>query len=282
MTIQSALKEGQSILFYAEVETPMLDSTVLLAEVLGITRETLYASLTDHIDDKAFHTYKQLIDKRCRGIPVSYIRCKKEFYGLEFYVDERVLVPRPDTEILVDTVLSLLDRCPGIMTLHDACTGSGCIAISLKSIKPGLSITASDLYPGAGEVFRINSRNILDEEIPFYCSDLLHDMAGRFDIVTANPPYLSDKEVDDMKKIGWPEPAAALRGGSAGISISELLVREAPEKINPGGFLVMESSPVHMCDLGRIMADSGFTDISVQKDLGARDRVIFGRIPWEK
>jgi release factor glutamine methyltransferase len=304
MTIQSALKEGQSILFYAEVDTPMLDSTVLLAEVLGITREILFASLTDQIDDKTFHTY-----------------------SLEFYVDERVLVPRPDTEILVDVVLSLLDRYPGTMTtshkttigtqrmlnttlgkqqlglnrklsttlekqqlglnrklstLHDACTGSGCIAISLKSIKPGLTITASDLYPGAGEVFRINSRNILDSEIPFYCSDLLHDITGRFDIVTANPPYLSDKEVDDMKKIGWPEPAAALRGGPAGISVSELLIREAPEKINPGGFLVMESSPVHMNELRRIMAASGFTDVFVEKDLGARDRVIIGRIPWEK
>ncbi|MBN2535621.1 MAG: peptide chain release factor N(5)-glutamine methyltransferase [Spirochaetales bacterium] len=282
MTIQSALKQGQSILFYAEVDTPMLDSTVLLAEVLGITRETLFASLTNHIDEKAFHTFKELIDKRCKGIPVSYIRHKKEFYGLEFYVDERVLVPRPDTEILVDVVLSILEYYPDITTLHDACTGSGCIAISLKFEKPGLFISASDISGEAGEIFSINVKNLLDSVIPFYRSNLLRDINGKFDIIMANPPYLSGKEVEDMKKIGWPEPESALRGGRDGIALSELLIHEASMKINPGGFLVMESSPAHMSVLHRIMTTCGFTGISIVKDLGARDRVITGRMPWKR
>jgi release factor glutamine methyltransferase len=281
-TVKTALQEGQRILFYAEVDTPMLDSTVLLAEVMGITRETLFASLTDTIDEKTFQTYKELIDKRCRGIPVSYIRRKKEFYGIEFYVDERVLVPRPDTEILVDTVLAILDEYPEMKRLHDVCTGSGCIAICLKKRKPGLIISASDISPGAGEVFRINAWNILREEIPFSCSDLFYAVNGRFDIITANPPYLSHREVDDMKKIGWPEPASALRGGPGGIAVSGILIHQAQARINPGGFLVMESSPVHMCALRRIMTTCSFTDISVHKDLGARDRVITGRVPWEK
>lgn len=282
MTIQSALKQGHWILFYAEVETPLLDSTVLLAEVLGITRETLFASLTDSIDDKTFQAYKACIDKRCSGIPVSYIRGKKEFYGLEFYVDERVLVPRPDTELLVDVVLTILDHIPDCISVHDACTGSGCIAISLKSIKPGLFITASDISPGVEEVFQINSEHLLDKTIPFYYSNLLKDIPGKFDIITANPPYLTDKEVDDMKKIGWPEPVSALRGGPGGISISKSLILQAPGKIKPGGFFVMESSPVHMPELRRTMTACGFTDITIEKDLGKRERVISGRIPWEK
>ena len=282
MTIQSALKEGYSILFYAEVETPLLDCSVLLAEALKITRERLFASLFDCIDNKAFALYKGLIDKRCRGIPVSYIRKKKEFYGLEFYVDERVLVPRPDTETVVDTLLSLADRNPEIRSVHDACTGSGCIAISLKYMKPELLITASDISPGAGEVFSLNSKKILNEEIPFYCSDLLKNVEGSFDIITANPPYLFNKEVDDMKKIGWPEPGSALRGGPSGLSITQLLIQDALPKILPKGFLVLESSPQNMENLAITMGDYGFTDISVIKDLGARDRVIVGRRLWEK
>jgi len=282
MTIQSALREGYSILFYAEVETPLLDCTVLLAEALEITRETLFASLFECIDKESFTLYKNFIDKRCRGIPVSYIRKRKEFYGLEFYVDERVLVPRPDTETVVDTMLSLVDKNPEIHTIHDACTGSGCIAISLKYNRPELIISASDISPGAEEVFFRNARNILGEQIPFYCSDLLQHVDGCFDSIVANPPYLSDKEVDDMKKIGWPEPGLALRGGPSGVSTSHLLIQEALEKIRPGGFLVLESCPSNMKNLVTIMDNCGFTGIFIQKDLGARDRVILGRRPWDK
>jgi len=282
MTIQSVLKEAYTKLFYAEVENPYLDSTVLLAETLGVSREKLFASLTDSIEEENISQYNNFLDMRCKGIPVSYIRQKKEFYGHEYYVDERVLVPRPDTETVVDHILSLCHEYKEINTVHDMCTGSGCIAVSLKLMLPSLVVSASDISPEAGEVFTINSLRLLNREIPFICSDLFNNINGRFDIIVANPPYLKDQEVDDMKKIGWPEPECSLRGGPAGTSVSQLIIREAPLYIEPGGFLILESSPENMESLQKTMEESGFTDISVKKDLGNRDRVITGRILWEK
>jgi release factor glutamine methyltransferase len=143
-------------------------------------------------------------------------------------------------------------------------------------------VTASDISRDAGLVFRINSRNLLNSEIPFYCSDLLGGITGKFDIITANPPYLSDKEVDDMKKIGWPEPELALRGEGIGTTVSILLISLAKLFLNPGGFLVMEFTPEHKYELYSTMVALGYRSISVEKDLGKRDRVISGRMPWGK
>ncbi|MBN2443057.1 MAG: peptide chain release factor N(5)-glutamine methyltransferase [Spirochaetales bacterium] len=282
MTIQAALKEGCSLLTNAEVETPILDSTILLAHALKMTKENLFASLLNSVDENAFAAFKEFVRKRCEGIPVSYIRRTKEFYGLEFYVDERVLVPRPDTETLVETLITILDENPGFRSVHDLCTGSGCIAISLKYTRPGLEVTASDISPDAGEVFRLNCRRILGKELAFYCSDLMRDLDGCFDIIAANPPYVYDNEVDDMMKRGWPEPGLALYGGKDGCEVTRRLIREAPSFLCPGGYLVLESSPPAMDELLKTMEKSGFVDISIIKDLGARDRVIMGKLLWDK
>ena len=282
MTIQSAMKQGYTILTSAEVETPHLDSTVLLAHALKTTKEKLYASLPDRISDADLAVFKALIEKRCNGIPVSYIRNRKEFYGLEFYVDRRVLVTRPDTEIVVDTLLSILDENPDFQEVHDLCTGSGCIAISLKHLKPLLAVTASDISPEAGEVFKLNSSHILHTELPFYCSDLFDKINGPFDIIVSNPPYLTDKEVDSMKRLAWPEPVLALYGGKAGVAVTRRLIKQAPGHLHPGGFVVLESAPAIMDELKKIMESSGFIDIVIIKDLGGRNRVIAGRKPWVK
>jgi release factor glutamine methyltransferase len=279
MTIQDALREGYSVLFYAEVETPMLDSIVLLAEALGMTKEALYASLPVHVGEKHYSRFREFLRKRCSGIPVSYICRRKEFYGKEFFVDERVLVPRPDTEVLVEYVLSLSRQHPWIKSIHDACTGSGCIAIMVKLLFPGADVSASDISGQAGEVFRINSRRILgnDTDIPFVVSDLLEAVNGKFDMIVANPPYVKDEEVGNLKKIGWPEPVIALKGGADGASVTERLIVQAPHYIEEGGFLVLESAPEHMEILRTAMEKGGFKEITVVDDLGQRPRVISGR-----
>lgn len=271
------MQEGYSLLYYAEVDTPLLDAIILLAETMHISKEKLYASFPDSLPPEFYAQYKERLKKRCEGIPVSYIINKKEFYGITFYVDERVLVPRPDTEIAVETVAGLVKENPGIHSVHDLCTGSGCIAISLKSILPRLEISASDISGDALEVCKMNCRNILEQEIPLYQSDLLENIPGKFDLIVANPPYLTGREVDEMKKIGWPEPVLALHGGKEGLKISEMIIKQSGRKIKPGGFLVLESAPPLMGILSDQLKDDGFERIGIVNDLAGRERIIHGR-----
>jgi release factor glutamine methyltransferase len=277
MTIRSAMQEGYSMLFYAEVETPLLDAIVLLAHTLSMTKERLYASFSDEVGEDRYAAYRDLLDRRCRGIPVSYILKRKEFYGLEFYVDERVLVPRPDTEIAVETVARLAASHPDIRDIHDLCTGSGCIAITLKTLLPQCALSASDISAAALEVFELNCARILGEKLPCTLSDLLTGVPGTFDLIVSNPPYVEDGEVDNMVKTGWPEPVLALRGGREGLDVEERVIAGAVPRLRPGGFLVLESAPRQASRLADRMRDSGFSQVGIVRDLGDRDRVVHGR-----
>jgi release factor glutamine methyltransferase len=277
ITVQSALHRGQAALFYAEVDTPLLDATVLLSEAMGVSKEHLLARPEASVEEESWRRYQDFLDRRCSGTPVSYIRRKKEFFSLEFYVDERVLVPRPDTEVLVEEALRLVDRDPKLKRVHDACTGSGCVAIALKHARPDLEVSASDLSPRAEEVFYLNCRRILGKELAFICSDLLSGVTGPFDLITANPPYLKDLEVDNMKKIGWPEPEEALRGGPDGTRLIGRLLRQAPARLAPGGYLALEADPAQMGFLRQRLSLAAFRDIGEAKDLAGRPRVMVAR-----
>jgi release factor glutamine methyltransferase len=276
MTFRSLLAQGSSTMTLAEVDTPVLDALVLLAFAAGTTKERLLASLLDDAVAGTEERYRALLDRRSAGTPVSYIRGSKEFYGLEFHVDERVLVPRPDTETLVEAALRLLDAEPRLERVHDACTGSGCVAVALKSVRPRLAVSASDVSPGAGEVLAINARGLLGETLPFFVSDLLENVPGEFDLVTANPPYLSAAEVDAMRAMGWPEPPLALLGGHGGTELAERLIGQAPGKLAPQGWLALEAAPGQFDRLAQAMSQAGFTDVAVEKDLAGRGRVILG------
>lgn len=277
MTIRTALREGSSVLYYAEIETPVLDAIVLLAEVLGVTKERLFASLPEDIDERRYTRFRELLDMRCAGIPVSYIRRKKEFYGIDFYVDDRVLVPRPESELVVEETFSTVRRNSWITSVHDVCTGSGCLAIVVKKNCPELSVTASDISSDCLDVFKENSRCILGFELTTYVSDILKEVPRTYDIIIANPPYLTAYEVDSLKRIGWPEPGIALRGGVDGTAVTERLIGEARDRLNPGGFLLVEASPQQMGKLTVVMESAGYRDIRVRRDLAGQKRLICGR-----
>jgi release factor glutamine methyltransferase len=278
MTARELLGRGYQTLFLAEVDTPMLDAVILLAFAMNLSKEKLLSSLPEAVEGGSEERYRDFLEQRSAGKPVSYIRRVKEFFGLDFYVDERVLVPRPDTETLVEKVLDIRRSDPGIRDVHDACTGSGCIAISLKRMAPELRVSASDISAPASEVFRINAERILGEEIPFFLSDLLDGVPGSFDVISANPPYLQDGEMDNLNKIGWPEPDLSLRGGKDGTAIAARLIKNAARKLRPHGWLVLEAAPSQFLKLFALMDQAGFRAISVDSDLAGRDRVISGTL----
>jgi release factor glutamine methyltransferase len=278
MIVRTLLTQGYDTLFFAEIDTPLLDAVVLLAHALSTTKEKLLASMPDEADPEAEQVFRRFIDQRCRGIPVSYILRRKEFYGLEFYVDERVLVPRPDTEVLVEKVLEVVRHDPRLERVHDVGTGSGCIGIALKRTLPRLAVSASDISDAALEVAERNAERLLGSAIPSFRSDMLEAVPGTFDIIASNPPYVPDGEVADMLKLGWPEPALALRGGEDGTDLAARLIRAAPARLAAGGWLIMEASPPQFTRLYALMDQAGFHSIDVEKDLGGRDRVIAGRL----
>jgi len=278
MTLQDALQKATSVLYYAEVETPYLDACVLLAYTLDISKEKLFSSFTDEISAAVYRRFERFIDQRCSGRPVSYIRRNKEFYGLDFFVDERVLVPRPDTETLIEAVSTVLRSHPAFKTLHDLMTGSGCIAVTLQHLFPDISVSASDISQQAAQVFSLNCRRLLGKELPFFHADVCEGLKQKFDIIVSNPPYLTDAEVDDLKTIGWPEPEQALRGGRDGLDYLKAIIRSAPLHLNPEGYLFLEAASPQLKICKDFMLELNYINSTVVEDLAGRERVIYARI----
>ena len=277
MTLRQALSEGFGLLSRAGVDTPVLDATVLLAEAMGVSKERLLADLPEEMADSPYAEFRRYLSMRLQGLPVSYIRRKKEFYGLELYVDERVLVPRPETETLVEIALELARASGGEPRLHDACTGSGCIAVACSRSLAAIEASVSDISGAALEVCALNCRRHLGRELPSAVSDLLSGVTGPFDLLTANPPYLTDAELEAMRSARWPEPELALAGGPDGTDLARRLIREAPGLLSAGGSLVMEIAPAQAAALSADMERARYRDINVHPDLSGRDRVISGR-----
>ncbi len=278
MTVRQALGEGCRVLGDAGVDTATLDATVLLAEVLRTTKERLFATLPDRLPDPALRAFRGFLSRRLEGTPVSYLRKRKEFYGLEFVVDHRVLVPRPETETLVERVMHVIASGSGVVRLHDACTGSGCVAIVCAAEFPTLEVSVSDISFDALEACRENSLRILERKLDAWQSDLLDEVPGSYDLITANPPYLSDTEVDEMRAAGWPEPEVALRGGPEGLDVLRLLVEQAPEHLCSRGTLLMECGAYQCAAVAAYMRERGWDDVHVASDLGGLDRVVTGRL----
>ncbi len=187
-------------------------------------------------------------------------------------------MPRPDTETLVEHALFLARADDGLAAIHDACTGCGCVAIALAAELPGRVVTASDVSEGAARVFELNCTRLLGRQLPFFRSDLLQETPGPYDLLTANPPYLTDREADDLAKIGWPEPDLALRGGSDGTAVAGRLILQAAGRIRPGGWICLEAAPGRFNRLAALMDQAGFRLVEIVQDLGGRDRVIAGRL----
>ena len=278
-TIREVLAEGTSLLKNSPEasETPFLDALVLLTYVLGISKEKLLASYPDKISRAHYEPFFNLLNKRIENCPVSYLIKKKEFFGLSFYVDENVLVPRPDSEILVETAVKIVEDFPRIKNILDLCTGSGALAIALKHTIPHLNILCSDLSNTAIEICRKNSTSILGKELKVIESNLFDKIDGTFDMIITNPPYLTDEETDRMMKAGWPEPVMALKGGKDGLNFIREIISEAPDFLNKDGYLLIESS-IDQTELIKDMLDSAdFYNTRIIKDLSGRNRVTAGQ-----
>lgn len=278
MTFREALTEGSARLQSGNIlfcDTPFLDSSVLLGFAAGLTREQLFVRYPEELPQEIYDKFSSLIEKRLKGLPVSYIRKQKEFYGRDFYVDERVLVPRPDTECIIDKALELGKERDNLRVL-DLCTGSGCIAITLKLEKPELTVHASDLSTDALDVAGANAE-YLNAEVNFMESDLFSSVAGKYGMVVTNPPYVSSHETNGMKESGWPEPQLALDGGDDGLDLIREIIVNSLDYLQDNSYLLIEAGPDQAETISSLMKDAGFRDIEITKDLAGRNRITSGR-----
>lgn len=283
MTVRQALLNARELFRRQGLETPFLDAVVLLSACTGMDKTKILSSYDEALSKEAEDCFHEAVHRRLSGIPVSYILRRKEFFGLSFYVDKRVLVPRPETEILVEAVLQILKKDPSIQRIHDACTGTGCIPISLAAhlpkVMPGreVEISASDVSEESLEVFRINCLRILGYTLPHTVSDLLSSVEGPFDLITANPPYIETSEVDRMIASGWPEPRLALDGGPDGIQLADQLIKQTLERLQENGYLLIEGADSQAEAIQQRLYSQGYISVEVLYDLSGRKRVVVGR-----
>ena len=209
--------------------------------------------------------------------PVQYITGQTKFCGLDFIVNEDVLIPRPETELLVETVMAV-SKCQGVKVsrMLDLCTGSGCIAISLTKSIPECKIVASDISEAALDIARLNAeKNGVCDNIKFIQSDLFNNIIGKFDIIASNPPYIAGYEFKSLQKEVLMEPHIALDGGKDGLDFYRRIISEAARHLNRGGYLIMEIGFGQKESVAEIIKNSNELELlEVKKDFSGIDRVI--------
>lgn len=272
MTLHTALVQGTSILEKADVGVPRLTAEVLLSHAVRCDRSYLYAHATDELTELGWIHYGRYLNERLKGKPTQYITHRQEFFGRDFFVDERVLIPRPETEHLVEAALHWLPK-EARSTVLDVGTGSGAIAVSI-ALESGCEISASDISTRALQVAERNRRTH-DARVHFFACDLL--MAVRpasVDLLVSNPPYVPGEDAANMQREvrEW-EPHVALFAGDTGLEIYRRLIEQAVSVVRPGGRLLMELGYRSLDAVREMLADS-WINTEVLSDLAGLPRVI--------
>jgi release factor glutamine methyltransferase len=252
------------------VDAPRLTAEVLLGHALSCDRVRLYLDFDKPIGDPELAVYRDLVRRRAEGEPTAYLTGRKEFFGRTFAVDARVLVPRPETELVVEAALAALRE--GGRAL-DLCTGSGAIAISLALGRRGARVLATDMSEDALAVARENAAR-LGAVVEFAHGDLWAPVhAGdRFDLVVSNPPYVPTGELEELSREVRREPCIALDGGEDGLAVLRRVVGGAPAHLVAGGTLIVEMHESHAGVLPSLCLDAGFEKADVRQDLAGLPR----------
>jgi release factor glutamine methyltransferase len=286
MTIRETILHGSSVLKTAGIDSPSLDSSLLLAHVLNISRSSLISKDNEPLSDEAFAIFQSLLERRKNGECTAYILGKKEFRGLEFLVNPSVLVPRPDTETLVEAAIEQLKehitRNVEPIRVLDLCTGSGAVAISIAAAikyKIGdIEVHAADISSNALVVAKKNAELLAGGSINFFQGDLFDALPDvLFSLIACNPPYIPTDTIKTLSAEVQKEPSLALDGGSSGLEIIERIIEKAPEYLVKKGILLMEADPRQMEKIKTLLENRGFSEIIIYNDLSGQQRVIGGK-----
>lgn len=274
MTYREAVEFGTKCLTDAGVPDAALDAWYLLQMVCRIERSYYYVHGEEDITQDAQKEYEIAVQKRAEHIPLQYIIGEQEFMGLRFKVNSNVLIPRQDTETLVEQVLKIVK--PGMKVL-DLCTGSGCVLISVLKNAPELTGMGSDISKTALLVAKENAK-LHEVDAEWVRSDLFDNITETFDVIMANSPYIPTGEILSlMPEVRDFEPENALDGGADGLDFYRKIAGQVKDYLNPGGYVYMEIGYDQGEAVSELMRNAGFTEVEVIKDLARNDRVVKGK-----
>lgn len=284
-TWETLLKEGQEILEAAGIEEAGLDAWLLLEYESGKNRAYYFAHCKEEADEEIKTPYMEKIRKRAQHIPLQHLTHQGYFMGYEFFVNENVLVPRQDTEVLVEEALSLIKE-KEVPQILDMCTGSGCILLSILLEREDALGTGVDLSEKALSVAEKNRETYhLETRAELIKSDMFQSgyFEGKkenFDIIVSNPPYIPTEEIEKLQaEVRFHDPFMALDGKEDGLYFYRIIAKNAGEYLKPGGFLACEIGCDQGEDVKKMFESCGFSDVKVIKDLAGLDRVVSGKLP---
>lgn len=280
MKYKELYETGKNRLICAGIAEAELDARLLLEYVCGTDRNALLVHGDREVQAEQEQIYLALIEKRASHIPLQHLTGVQEFMGLEFCVSGEVLIPRQDTELLVEEVLrDFHDGC----SVLDMCTGSGCILISLLHYSNDCHGTGVDLSPGALKVAEQNAKRLLkdktdDTRWEFIESDLFEKVQGKFDVIVSNPPYIRTEVIPElMEEVREHEPMLALDGKTDGLHFYRRIINESRKFLYSGGRLFLEIGYDQGDQVLKLMKQAGYKDVGLEKDYAGLDRVVYGR-----
>lgn len=276
MNYTEAFLLGMQKLKEAEIGEAQLDARLLLEEVCGTDHNTLLCHGDREVSEKEEEQYRKTIEQRAQHVPLQHILGYQDFMGLRFHVNEYVLIPRQDTEILVEEAMRYLHDG---MRILDLCTGSGCILLSLLHYSNDCEGTGVDISKEALQVAALNAE-LLGIKADFLKSDLYEKVTGKFDLLVSNPPYIERKVIPTlMEEVREYDPYIALDGGEDGLDFYRRIIGGAQDYLKRGGQILMEIGSGQAQAVSELLREAGFKEIDVCRDFAGLDRVVSGRLP---
>ena len=275
MNIESILSEGTKILQKNKVPNPQLDSEILLSSSINRDKKHIILNPKELLNFNQSEKFKNLIERRKKGEPIAYLVNKKDFWKDEFFVTRDVLIPRPDTELIVEQVLKIYSNDAKLQVL-DIGTGSGCILLSILKERPNVNGTGIDISKKSINVSKFNAKQLnLTNRVKFFHSSVDNFKIGKYDLIVSNPPYIELLNLKYLEKdIVKFEPKIALDGGLDGISEIRKIIKKSSELIKNGGKLILEIAFDQKNEVKQLLKKNSFYINSVVKDLAGNDRCI--------
>ena len=271
-TYKELLKKGENELLASDISDAAIDAWYLFEYVTDMSRASFFIRRNEEIPEEQANAYIEVIEKRKKRIPLQHITGKQEFMGLDFFVNENVLVPRQDTECLVENVISYAND----KKILDMCTGSGCIIISVKKFVQTAECTGADISEKALET-ALKNADLNNVPVSFIKSDMFENISEKYDIIVSNPPYIKACEIEGlMDDVKLYEPHVALDGGEDGLIFYRRIIEESRLTLNENGILAFEIGHDQGLDVRILMEEAGFSNVKLVKDLAGLDRVLLG------
>ena len=275
MKLEIAIKNAYQKLKRNNIKSALLDSEILLSTAINKSREFIILNLSHDISNKEYNYFQEMVNQRLKGKPVAYLIEKKFFWKYEFYIKEKVLIPRPDTEIIIEQVLKIYKKKNNISFL-DIGFGSGCILLSILKERKDFKATGIDISNHALKVCKINAYKLgVKNRVRLFKSDIDKFIKGKYDLIISNPPYIKNLDLKYLDKdVIKFEPELALNGGLDGLSEIRKIIKKSSELIKNGGKLILEIAYNQKKEVKQLLIKNSFYINSVIKDLANNDRCI--------